>query len=119
MVTKPVNKEFLDTINLLRKTSYQEKALIWRRVRELLYKPKRRRIIVNISKLNRYTQEGDVVVVPGKVLGSGYIDHKIKVAAYDFSLSARKKLKDAGCEILSIKELLVENPKGKGVKIIV
>ncbi len=119
MAAKPVNKELLDTINLLRKTAYHEKAFIWRRVRELLYRPKRRRVVVNISKLNRYTQEGDIVIVPGKVLGSGYIDHKIKVAAYDFSVSARKKLKDAGCEILSIKELLVENPKGRGVKVIV
>jgi large subunit ribosomal protein L18e len=109
----------LETINLLRKTAYHEKALIWKRVRELLYRPKRRRIAVNISKLNRYTKEGDTVVVPGKILGSGYIDHKIKVAAYDFSLSARKKLKDAGCEILTIKELLSENPRGREVKIIV
>ena len=119
MSARPVNKELLETLNLLRKTAYKEDAKIWRRVRELLYKPKRRRVSVNISKINRYTDEGDLVIVPGKVLGSGFIDHKIIIGAYDYSLIARKKLIDAGCEVLSIKEFVKKYPKGSGVKIIV
>ena len=118
MVVKSKNKYFLETLNFLRKKAKDENAPIWRRVRELLYRPKRRRIAVNISRINRYTQDGDVVVVPGKVLGSGIMDHKIIIGAYDYSVTAYKKLKEAGCEVLSLRELVERYPKGSGVKII-
>ncbi len=118
MSLKFVDKRRLYISNLLRRTSNQYNAPIWRRVRELIMKPRRRRISVNISKLNRYTKEGDIVVVPGKVIGSGYIDHKIIVGAYSFSLTARNKLVEAGCEVMKIEELVNKYPDGKGVKII-
>ena len=113
------NKEYFFILYELRRASRRYNAPIWRYVRELLSRPKRRRVAVNISKLNRYTSENDVVVVPGKVLGAGDIDHRITVAAYDFSLTAYNKLREAGCEILSIPELIERYPKGSGVKIIV
>jgi len=119
MVAKPVNKHILETINLLRKKSREEDVAIWRYVRELIYKPKRRRIAVNLSRINRYSKEGDMVIVPGKVLGSGYINHKIIIGALDYSITAKKKLLEAGCEVLSIKDFINRNPKGSGVKIIV
>jgi large subunit ribosomal protein L18e len=72
---------------------------------------------VNLSKLERYTQEGDVIVVPGKVLGAGDLNKKLTVAAYKFSGSARKKIEDAGGKSLTIAQLVQEAPDGSGVTI--
>ncbi|MEM0378494.1 MAG: 50S ribosomal protein L18e [Thermosphaera sp.] len=105
-------------IKELEKASKQNDAPIWERVAEELSKPTRRRRAVNLSRLNRHTVDGDVVVVPGKVLGAGIIDHKITVAAYAFSRTAYDKLLKAGCRVVSITELVRENPKGSNVKII-
>ncbi|RMF89481.1 MAG: 50S ribosomal protein L18e, partial [Methanobacteriota archaeon] len=64
-----------------------------------------------------YTEKGDVVAVPGKVLGSGTIAHPLTVAACSFTASAREKITAAGGRCLSIEELVKENPKGSGVRI--
>lgn len=118
-MSKPENKLLIKTLNLLRKSASKNNAPVWRRVRELLGKSKRNRVAVNISKLNRYTDEGDVVVVPGKVLGAGLLDHKITVGAFSYSESALKKLREVGCKIYTIEGLIRKYPDGSGVKIIV
>jgi len=71
-----------------------------------------------MSRLNRYTKENDEVIVPGKVLGAGLIDHPIKVAALDFSDQARSKILKAKGKCLSISDIIESNPKGSNVKII-
>lgn len=73
---------------------------------------------MNISRLNRYTKVGDTVVVPGKVLGAGNLDHAVNVAAFSFSQQAQSKVLKAKGKCLSISKLVEENPKGSGVKII-
>jgi len=113
------NVQLLALIKLLKKKAREHKARIWRYVAELLEKPKRLRPQVNISKINRYTQPGDIVVVPGKVLGAGILKHKVHVAAFSFSETAKKKILDAGGRVMNIEELVNENPKGSNVKIIV
>ncbi|MCY0868523.1 MAG: 50S ribosomal protein L18e [Desulfurococcus sp.] len=106
------------TIEELIKASNKNNAPIWRAVAEELSKPRRRRRAVNISRLNRYTSPGDVVVVPGKVLGAGVLDHPITVAASSFSKTAIEKILKSGGRVLHILDLVSENPKGSGVKII-
>jgi len=103
----------------LRKSARENAAPIWRAVREWLLKPRRRRAEINISKINRYTKNGDVVVVPGKVLGAGELDHRVTVAALSFSQAAKQKIESAGGECISIEELVRRNPRGSGVKIMV
>ena len=34
---------------------------------------------VNISEINRHTSPDEMVLVPGKVLGNGILDHKVKL----------------------------------------
>ena len=116
--TEITNPDLIRLIRFLRKKSRENEAPIWRRVAEMLSKPKRRRIAVNISRISRYTKENDEVVVPGKVLGSGIINHPVKVAAFDFSDQARSKIIKAKGECLTIAELAEMNPKGTNVKII-
>ena len=71
---------------------------------------------INLEELDKV--EGDHILVVGKVLGSGEINRKIGVAALGFSKQAEDKLKNAGCDIKTIKETLEKNSKLEGVKVI-
>ena len=106
-------------INALRKTSTKHNVGIWKRVAELIARPARKRATVNIGKISRHTSAGDIIVVPGKVLGSGNLSHKVTVAALNASTSARTVIVGAGGSLITIDELLTKVPKGKGVTIIV
>ncbi len=106
-------------INALKKTSTKHNVGVWKRVAELLARPSRQRATVNIGKISRHTSAGDIIVVPGKVLGSGKLTHKVTVAALNASTSARTGIVGAGGSLISINELLAKVPKGKGVTIIV
>ena len=115
---KATNPELVKLIRSLRKKSRESEVEIWRYIADRLSRSKNRRITVNISRLNRYTKEGENVAVPGKVLGAGKIDHPIKVAAFAFSDQARSKILRAKGKCLSIPDLMKKNPKGANVKVI-
>jgi large subunit ribosomal protein L18e len=68
--------------------------------------------------LNKHTQKNETVVVPGKVLGAGEVNHQITVTAFSFSEKAKKKIKAAKGKCLSLSELIKKNPKGSNVRII-
>ncbi len=106
-------------INMLVKASIRHNVQIWRRVAELIARPARKRPAVNIGKIARYTHEGDIVVIPGKVLGAGTLSHKVTVAALNASATARAGIVDAGGSLITINELLANVPKGTGVTIII
>jgi len=114
---KPTNPELLTVIRSLRKKARDSNAPIWRDVAECLSSSKRRRVAVNLSRLNRHTRAKETVVVPGKVLGAGKLDHPISVAAFSFSTQARLKISKAKGKCLSIFDLLDANPDGSNVKI--
>ena len=89
------------------------KKPIWKSVAwDLLKNPRE----VNLNKINRYTKDGDVVIVPGKVLGYGELNHKVTVVAYSFSKSAIEKINKNG-KAIDILEFAKEG-KTRGVKII-
>jgi large subunit ribosomal protein L18e len=86
---------------------------MWNTIADELEKPTRRRRSVNILRINRNTKANETIIVPGKVLGTGDMDHKVKVAAWQFSSAAKQKV-----TALTIQELIKENPSGKNVRII-
>jgi large subunit ribosomal protein L18e len=116
--TKSTNPEIVQLIRFLKKQSREKDAGIWRDIAENLSKPSRQRVAVNLSRINRYTDKNTVVVVPGKVLASGTLDHAITVAAFDASDKAKEKLAAAKAKYLSIAELVEKNPQGSNIKII-
>jgi large subunit ribosomal protein L18e len=116
MVTEHKNTQLQELIQELKIASAE--APVWRAVALHLERPTRHRVIVNLGSLNRYTKQGETVVVPGKVLGDGELDHGITVAALGFSSSAETKLKQSKASMLTIKEILKKDPKGKAVRII-
>ncbi len=116
--TGPTNIHLRRLVHYLRKSARKNNAAIWKSVAETLWKPRRRKVAVNLSKINRYTIEGETVIVPGKVLGSGVLEHKVTVAAWAFSKKAKEKINEVGGRAISIEELVKENPRGSGVKVI-
>lgn len=112
--TGPTTLELKNLVADLKTQSREKNAKIWKAIAKNLEKPTRQRCSVNISKINRYATENEIIVVPGKVLSQGNLNHKVTVAAYQFSQAAKDKLKDT----ISIQELMKKNPTGKGVKII-
>lgn len=90
---------------------------LWRDLAARLSKPRRIHHSVNVSRINRATRAGDVIVVPGKVLGAGMIDHSVEVAALAFSKEAERKIVEAGGKCLSLLELADKNPDGGGIRI--
>ena len=118
MTVKTINPKCIEIIRILRKKSNETEAKIWRAVAEKLEKSKHRRLSVNISHINRHSCDGETVIVPGKVLGAGTLDHKIYVAAFNFSKMAKEKIERVDGECLTIQTLVQRNPKGTGIKII-
>jgi len=96
---------------------WKTKRRIWKKVSKKLSGPRRERIEANLNRINLKTKENDVIVVPGKVLGIGEIDHKLTIACLNCSKTARKKIETSGSKLLSIEELLEQNPEGKDVKV--
>lgn len=115
---RATNPELIRITRTLRKKSRENEVKIWRDVADRLVRSGQRRATVNVSHLRRHAKKGETIVIPGKVLGSGEIDHPIKVAAFAFSKQARSKILDAKGKCLSIQELTEKNPKGTNVRII-
>jgi len=112
------NPQINQLIKILKEKAYQEETPLWKDLARRLEKPTRQRAEVNISRINRHSSDDEVVLVPGKVLGSGALDHKVQVAALDFSQQAEEKITSAGGKCLYITLLMEENPQGSGIKII-
>lgn len=112
------NPQITQLVKILKEKSYKEEAALWKQLAQRLEKPTRQSAEVNISRINRYSAPDETVLVPGKVLGSGALDHKVRVVALDFSQSAAEKIIEAGGECLDINQLLEDNPQGNGVRII-
>ncbi len=116
-MSRTTNPVLQSTILELAKKTHEVGSPIWRDLAERLARSRSRRAEVNISRIARYTKEGDIVAVPGKVLGAGRIAHPVTVAAFAFSEKARQKIAAAGGRCISLTELMQEVPKGTNVKI--
>lgn len=91
----------------------------WKDAKALLNRPVRARSGVNLLKLSKSTKEGQTVLVADKILGDGYISHKITVAALGFSQRARSQIEAVGGKVVSIDELKKSNPSGDGLQLII
>jgi len=109
---KTPNPELLSLIRTLKK----EKSNFWKAVAKNLEISTRRKRIINISKINRLAKDNEIIVVPGKVLSQGSLSKNVKIAAYQFSDSAKNKLKS---NAITIQDLLKQKPKTSELRILV
>ncbi len=114
--TGPTNYQVQLLLEELDKKSLENK--FWKRIAKDLRKPTRQRRTVNIYKIDKCAKDGEMIIVPGKVLSVGELNKKVDVVALSFSEDAKSKITEAKGKILSIKELLQQNPAGKNVRIL-
>jgi len=107
------NPVLLETINLLQ----EQDAPVWSSVAENLGKVNRQRAEVNLSDIERVAEDGETVVVPGKVLGSGRLTKDVDVAAFKASNGAKNQINEDN-EFMFIQDLVDENPEGENVRLV-
>ncbi|MFX1410627.1 MAG: 50S ribosomal protein L18e [Promethearchaeota archaeon] len=112
-ITGPSNYYHRKLIRDLWKT----KIKIWKVISKKLSGPRQNRVKANLYRINKKTKKNDVIVVPGKILGIGDLDHSLTIACLEYSNSAKRKIEASGSKLLSIEDLFEQNPKGTGVKI--
>jgi len=83
----------------------EKRKALSKRLLSLIAVPTRKRVEVNLYKINRHSKDGDNIIVPGKVLSEGKLDHKINIIALDYSVKALKVLKDANCKVMKLEEI--------------
>lgn len=105
-------------VKQLKVASAKNKAPIWSKLAQFALKPKSAKRVVNLTKINDLTKDNAVVIVPGKILATGKIDHKITLSSFSISNSAAKKVIESGGKILSFSEIIEKFPNGNGVQII-
>jgi large subunit ribosomal protein L18e len=112
------NQVVIQMVKLLKQASVKNDAPIWSKLAKLALKTSSSRRVVNLTKINDVTKENDVIVVPGKVLGTGNVLHKVTLSSFSISNSAAKKIIESGGKIISFSEMIEKFPTGKGVSII-
>jgi large subunit ribosomal protein L18e len=111
------NPRLQSLIAELKAVSRDSGAGVWQDVADRLEKPRRTHAEVNLGRIERYAQEDETVVVPGKVLGSGVLQKNVTVAAVDFSETARTKIEQVG-DAVALEQIAERNPDGSGVRVI-
>jgi ribosomal protein L18E len=111
-VSKKTNPEIIETLN----HALRHKA--WLEAAKLISGSRRKYEKVNLSEINEKAEEGDVVVIIGKVLSLGEITKKIKIRAISFSKQAEEKMKKEKIDYDSVLNEINNNKKAEGVKIL-
>lgn len=103
-----------EKIELIREIKKQ-KSGFWTAVANQLSMPKTRLVEINLERLNKLTKAKDIVLVPGKVLGKGTLDHELTLACFKITADAKQKL--GKTKLIKIKDLLKEKPSN--IKLII
>ncbi len=113
-----VTQAKVNALKILKKASRDNDAPIWAKVADFVQKSRSNQKTVNLNKIDETTEDGNAIVITGKVLGTGNLSHKVSVSSFSISNSAAKKIKESGGEVLKFSEMIEKFPTGKGVKII-
>ncbi|HLD75752.1 MAG TPA: hypothetical protein VI874_01925, partial [Candidatus Norongarragalinales archaeon] len=89
MIRGPESASTLRLLNALRKA----KRPVWKDVADILRKSRRAQTPMTLSRLEKLTKDGDLVVVPAKVVSSGRMSHKITLGYFAASKSALVHMK--------------------------
>ncbi|MHB8546963.1 MAG: 50S ribosomal protein L18e [Nitrosotalea sp.] len=112
------NQIVIQMVKTLRGASKKNNAPIWERLADLALKPTRAKRTINLGQLDKFVSDNDVIIVPGKVLGTGNLSHKITLFSFSISTTGAKKITQSGGKISDISQIIKNHPTGKGVKII-
>ena len=113
-----MENNLVQLIKELKSASKKNEAPIWSKIAKNALKSNSNKKTINLKKIDRLTDDGNAVVISGKILGTGKLSHKVLVSSFSISNSAAKKIKESGGEILKFSDMIKRFPSGKGVKII-
>ena len=116
--TVKANASLVRLIGELKALSREHAAPIWRDIAERLERKNRNRSEVNLSRVNRTARDGETVVVPGVLLGSGELSKPLTIATWRASAGAKAKVVRSGGKVVGLRELAASNPKGSNVRIV-
>ena len=111
---KKTNPNLVELIDQLKEKSRETGSALWRDVAIRLSKSRKNWAQPNLSRLSRYAPEGAIVLIPGKLLGSGEVEGSPTVAAYSASEGARDKIIAAGGKYLSCLLYTSPSPRDRG-----
>ena len=119
-VENKTDPNLVELIDQLKAKSRDTGSALWRDVALRLSKSRKNWAQPNLSRVSRHQPEdkGTVVLVPGKLLGSGEVVGSPTIAAYSASEGAKAKVEAAGGKVITLAQLMNENPNGKGVVIL-
>jgi len=117
MTLEHKNEQLKELINTLKKQSIEQKSNFWKRIALELERPTRQHRVVNLSKIEHYASDNDVVIVPGKLLSGGELTKKVTIVAYAYSRKTAEKI-GSTANVISIEDALKKYPNGKNIKII-
>ena len=115
--TGPTNPILNEQISKLKELSYKNNSKFLKEISDKLNKPRRQRVEVNLAHIDRNTKENETIIVPGVVLGYGYLSKPVTIVAWKVSTPAVGKIKNSKSKTMTIDELIKTNPTGKNVKI--
>ncbi len=111
--TQTTNKVLFDTIRDLKKLSNSTGSSVYRAVAAKLAAPESQRPEVNLDKIEKYSQDKEVVIVPGKVLANGILTKKVTIVGFKASDSAIAKIEKAGAKFVEIREYISKKHDAK------
>jgi large subunit ribosomal protein L18e len=112
------NPRLRELIRELRAKGDGKKGPVWRAVARKLDTPRHKARPINVGHLERVAKAREVIVIPSKLLAEGDLTKPLTVVALGWSEEAGRKVLAAGGELKSLSDMLHENPKGTGVRLI-
>jgi len=90
----------------------------WFKVSQILSASTRQYSSVNLGQIDKVSKQGEIIVVLGKVLSSGSLTKKVRIAALGISAEAKDKLKETKSEYVYLAKEIQSNVKAEGVRVV-
>ena len=103
----------------LNQTSRKTKKIFWKNLANIIEKPTRNQVSININRLDKLAQKfkGKTIIVPGKILSMGELSVKTKIVAIEASTKATEKINAKG-ELILLKDFISDKVKVKDLVIV-
>lgn len=111
--TKTTNQELFDTIRVCTKYSNSKGVALYKTIADELSRSASQRAEVNLSKIEKLSNSGDVIIVPGKVLATGILTKKVTIVAFSASETAIERITLAGAKFVTIMDYVSNKPATK------
>lgn len=117
-MSKKTNPQILNLIKDLHGAYEQHKAGIWLTAAKALEAASKSHSVLSLKQLNMLTEKNEKVLVLGKILGTGSLEHALEVYSFCISKSALEGIKKSKGTYGTVEELIKKHPDGSKIKIL-